>query len=108
MRHEKILAANLPQPKAPPSTLASGILFRTDTILSTTLRASECKKRELESENAYIFRHFTISSHLRRLLNEFLERLDGARGRRQMRGPRFRISVDPSGVHSRLRRSHDI
>src|SRR5260370_1429478 len=82
--------------------------FRTDTILSTTLRLSKCKKRELESENAYISRHFTISSHPPRLLNDFLERFDRARGRRQMLGPRFGISVEPSRVQSGLRRSHDI
>jgi len=35
-----------------------GILFEADTILATTLRLSKRKKRELESENAYIFRLF--------------------------------------------------
>src|SRR3977135_4170931 len=82
--------------------------FRTDTILSATLRLSECKKRELESENAYISRHFIISSRLDRLLNDFLERLDGARGGRQMPGPRLGISVEASRLQSRLRRAHDI
>jgi hypothetical protein len=35
-----------------------GILFEADTILSTTLRLSKRKKRELASENAYFFRLF--------------------------------------------------
>jgi len=63
-----------------------GIPF-VDTILSPKLQPSECKKRELASENAYIFRVFAISSQhamllidscIRLVLNYFGKRRNGA------------------------------
>ena len=38
----------------------------------------------------------------------FFERHNGARRRRQLRGPGFRVTVEPRCLHARLRRAHDI